>query len=107
MHTIAFVISLLVSALSMLFCLQLSKRLLEAKASLSRLANNGVPRLGGIAVFTAFLTTVFLITRLCKGALPEGLTGILAGGSLVLLFGLLDDVKELSPYLKLAAHVFA
>lgn len=62
-----------------------------------------VPRLGGLAVFVAFVAAVGLAAR--RGDLTAGygpddllrLDGLLIGGGLAVLLGLLDDVFDLPP----------
>jgi len=54
-----------------------------------------MPRLGGLAVFIGFAAAAALL-------LPDPrLTGLLLGGTLILLLGLLDDTRGLSPKVKL------
>lgn len=61
-----------------------------------------MPRMGGMAVYIGFVTAV-LLTR----EITPQVAGLLAGGSLVLLIGILDDTRGLSPRLKLAGQVVA
>lgn len=67
-----------------------------------------VPRLGGIAVFTAFTAAVGVAAW--RGILTAGygsddilrLKGLLIGGAMAFVFGLLDDRLDLSPWPQLA-----
>lgn len=67
-----------------------------------------VPRLGGIAVFTAFTAAVGVAAW--RGILTAGygsddilrLRGLLIGGAMAFVFGLLDDRLDLSPWPQLA-----
>ena len=61
-----------------------------------------MPRMGGMAVYIGFVTAV-LLTR----EITPQVAGLLAGGSLILLIGILDDTRGLSPRLKLAGQVAA
>jgi UDP-GlcNAc:undecaprenyl-phosphate/decaprenyl-phosphate GlcNAc-1-phosphate transferase len=69
-----------------------------------------IPRLGGVAIFVSFLVALG-----CLGAFGQltdliftrGNLGLIAGGTLMFLLGLLDDLVNLSPYVKLAGQFLA
>ncbi|MDQ0199063.1 glycosyltransferase family 4 protein [Neobacillus ginsengisoli] len=61
-----------------------------------------MPRLGGLAIFLSFLIGVLINNPDGEYHLP-----ILIGGIIIVLTGMLDDVKEISPKLKLAGQVAA
>ncbi len=62
---------------------------------------NVMPRLGGLAIYVAFVVTLLL-------TMPVGhVFGLITGVSLIVLTGLLDDIKGLSPWLKLGGQVLA
>lgn len=58
------------------------------------------PYLGGLAIYLAFATPV-LVWAAVRSSLPLPLLGLLAGGTVVCGLGLFDDVKELSPQVKI------
>jgi UDP-GlcNAc:undecaprenyl-phosphate GlcNAc-1-phosphate transferase len=58
-----------------------------------------MPYLGGMSILLSILLPVLLIT-LFRDQLDRRLLGILIGGSLISLLGLLDDMRNLSPYTK-------
>jgi len=60
------------------------------------------PRLGGVAVYLGFLGSVLL-----NSILPDWMIATLAAGSLLLIVGLIDDVRELPAASKLAAQLLA
>jgi UDP-GlcNAc:undecaprenyl-phosphate GlcNAc-1-phosphate transferase len=61
-----------------------------------------VPRGGGIAIFGAILlTSVFFLP------LDKHLIGILLGGTILMVSGVLDDIYNLSPYLRLGLGLLA
>ncbi|MCL5982285.1 MAG: undecaprenyl/decaprenyl-phosphate alpha-N-acetylglucosaminyl 1-phosphate transferase [Firmicutes bacterium] len=60
-----------------------------------------MPRLGGLAVFAGFAAASALLP-----AEPR-LTGLLLGGAVILLLGLLDDTRGLSPKVKLLGQSLA
>jgi len=60
------------------------------------------PRLGGIAVYGGFVGSVLL-----NSILPDWMIGILLAGSVLLVLGVIDDIKDLSPSIRLAAQLLA
>ncbi|WP_303674583.1 glycosyltransferase family 4 protein [Vampirovibrio chlorellavorus] len=67
-----------------------------------------IPRLGGVAIWLAFMLSLGVIVFLgWRPELHNALPGILAGGTIVFLLGLLDDLFNLSPYLKLSIQFIA
>jgi len=68
-----------------------------------RKVHNGVmPRMGGLAVYLAFIVAVLLFRDLT----PQ-VWGLLTGATVILLVGALDDIRGLSPRVKLAGQVIA
>ncbi len=67
-----------------------------------KIHNGPMPRLGGLAVYLAFVPAVLLFRELALQV-----WGLLAGATLVLLLGIVDDIRGLSPRVKLAGQVAA
>jgi len=65
-----------------------------------------VPYLGGVALFLACGGAILAVKLLHAGT-PRGVVGVMAGSMIVFLVGLLDDVKPLKPWTKLALQVVA
>lgn len=63
------------------------------------------PRLGGLAVYAGFLGGLLVLYFL--GGLPSRYLGLLVGGTLIFLVGVVDDVRSLSPRLKLVGQILA
>lgn len=61
-----------------------------------------VPRAGGIAIYLAILIASLVLLEPSKP-----LIGILLGGAIVVLVGIWDDYRDLSPYLRLGLNVLA
>ncbi|MFA5383789.1 MAG: MraY family glycosyltransferase [Eubacteriales bacterium] len=60
-----------------------------------------MPRLGGLAIYVAFVIPLLL-------TMPVGpVFGLITGVSLVVLTGVIDDIKGLSPWLKLGGQILA
>jgi UDP-GlcNAc:undecaprenyl-phosphate GlcNAc-1-phosphate transferase len=78
--------------LSSLFLLFLFKKL---SLRYNLLVSGGIPHIGGIAVGLAFILTSLLVF-LALRFLPKEALGILIASSLLLVFGILDDLHELS-----------
>ena len=67
-----------------------------------------IPRLGGIAIWLGFMLALGAVALISwRPELGNALPGILAGGAIVFALGLLDDLLNLSPYLKLAVQFAA
>ncbi len=67
-----------------------------------------VPRIGGIAIWGGFMLTVGLFSYFYSGQLETStLWGVLLGGSIIFFVGLLDDLYNLSPYMKLFGQFLA
>ena len=70
-----------------------------------------VPRLGGIAIFVSFLIALGAVGVFGHSPavflIGKGNLGLIAGGTLIFLLGLLDDLFNLSPYVKLAGQFLA
>ncbi len=61
-----------------------------------------VPYLGGLAVYLAFLASVAMTFELSQEVL-----GFLLASALIVVFGLIDDLGALSPWVKLAGQMLA
>ena len=61
-----------------------------------------MPRLGGLAIFLGFWLTVYMTTEM-----TGELYGLLAGGLLITLVGVIDDVRGVTAKQKLAVQIIA
>jgi UDP-GlcNAc:undecaprenyl-phosphate GlcNAc-1-phosphate transferase len=68
-----------------------------------------VPRLGGLAVFAAASVSILLGCALNRYIRADiySLRGMFVGGLIILLLGIVDDVRNLSPFLKLPVQFIA
>jgi len=70
-----------------------------------------IPRLGGIAIFFSFILALGVVGAMGHSPtlflLGKGNLGLIAGGTMIFLLGLLDDLLNLSPYVKLAGQFLA
>lgn len=67
-----------------------------------------VPRLGGVAIFLGFMLALGVIALFkWHHALGAALPGMLLGGTIIFGLGLLDDLRNLSPYVKLVVQFVA
>jgi UDP-GlcNAc:undecaprenyl-phosphate GlcNAc-1-phosphate transferase len=66
-----------------------------------------MPRLGGLAIFMAFIASFLVALPLADGYKPQIVAGILLGGAIVTLVGALDDRFGLSPKMKLLGQLLA
>jgi UDP-GlcNAc:undecaprenyl-phosphate GlcNAc-1-phosphate transferase len=67
-----------------------------------------IPRLGGVGIWLGFMLAFWLMV-LFNWEYPHGsgVVGILAGGSIIFALGLIDDLYNISPYVKLAGQFLA
>lgn len=114
-HAVALLLGFLISALVMPVVVRVAhaRGVLDLPGEARRHHAEAVPRLGGIAVFLGTLLAsgaVFLWGRLA-GTLtlpyPALLPAIALGSLVVFLTGLTDDLRGLSPLLKLGAQTLA
>lgn len=61
-----------------------------------------MPRLGGLAIFISFILCMVFLVKVSGPFL-----GIIYGASIVFLVGILDDVFQLSPWIKLMGQIIA
>lgn len=61
-----------------------------------------MPRLGGLAIYSGFILMVLLTQPL-----TEQVVGLLLGSTVIATVGVIDDIKELSPKVKLAGQILA
>lgn len=73
-----------------------------------RIHKVAVPRLGGVALYISIVATL-VITMAIGARWPKegGLAGIAAGGTLIFVLGLLDDLESIPAKIKLLVQVLA
>lgn len=66
-----------------------------------------IPRIGGLGIYTAFMLSVGLLleTSGIPAETAQGVAGLLAGGTLIVLLGLADDYKNLPAKAKLLGQI--
>jgi len=68
-----------------------------------RKVHHGImPRMGGLAIYLGFVVAVLLTQSLSRP-----LTGLLLGGTLIVLMGMVDDIRGVSPKMKLLGQIAA
>jgi len=67
-----------------------------------RVHKSPVPRLGGLAIFIAFLLSVVLFADITKE-----IRGVLIGAIIIVIIGAIDDIKPLRAYIKLIFQIIA
>ncbi len=63
-----------------------------------------VAYLGGVAIYLAFLLPVIGAKFMMHGTI-KGVIGITAGATIIMIMGLIDDIKNLGPYTKLGVEL--
>ncbi len=61
-----------------------------------------MPRLGGLGIYIGFIISVLLFLELTMQ-----LKGMILGGTIILLVGIVDDIRGISPLPKLMGQIFA
>lgn len=61
-----------------------------------------LPRAGGLAIYFGLVITTAIFIPFAKG-----IAGILLGGGLLVFIGIIDDKKDVNPYIRLAVNVLA
>jgi len=61
-----------------------------------------IPYYGGILLFLAFLFSVLIFVDMSREVV-----GLIAGGAIIMLIGIWDDYKGLSPYLRILMQIVA
>ncbi len=74
-----------------------------------KIHESSTPLLGGVAVYFAFLIAILANTAglVAPLVLNEGMLGVLAGGTLLLLVGVRDDIREVPASAKLMVQIVA
>lgn len=68
-----------------------------------RVHKKPIPLLGGLAIYIAFIITLILK----KGTLESSEIGIIIGSTIIVIGGVIDDIKELKPFAKLCFQIAA
>lgn len=66
-----------------------------------------MPRLGGLAIYVAFIAAYFVISPALDSLQTDVVFGLIVGGSIIVLVGALDDRFDLSPKIKLLGQIIA
>lgn len=69
-----------------------------------RMHKKPIPRLGGIAIFTAFFVSVICLT---VDFIDNQVRGVLLGALIIVVLGVVDDVLALKPLIKGIPQIFA
>ena len=67
-----------------------------------RMHHKPIPTIGGLAIYTGFLLVILVL-----GSMTRELGGILAGGTIIVLLGIVDDKYDLNAKLKLVVQLLA
>ncbi|MFW6022017.1 MAG: MraY family glycosyltransferase [Halanaerobiaceae bacterium] len=67
-----------------------------------KINKKAIPTIGGIAIYIGFLLPVLILT-----SINEMVMGIILGGTFILIIGIIDDLYELSPLMKLMGQITA
>jgi len=100
---LAFCVALLVSYLATPLVRRLAIRIGAVDQPNARKVHKSpIPRLGGLAIYLSFMAAI-LITL----PLDAQIYGVLLGATLIVILGVIDDLVELSPKVKLIGQILA
>ncbi len=100
----SFVVSFLVAFLSTPFVKNFAIKIgaVDVPDHKRRIHTKKTPRLGGLAIFYGFAVSVLLF---CK--IDKAVQGIILGSIIIVILGIIDDVKQLSAKVKLPFQILA
>ena len=92
-----FIIPMIISAVLILPVKQIAFRFgLYAKENNRTIHHGKIPRIGGVAIFLAFIGCSFFMLKETRT-----FDGLLIGATIIFIFGLIDDIVDLKPLYKL------
>lgn len=100
---------ILISAVISLLATPLVKKLavkigaIDVPKDERRVHKKPIPLLGGLAIYIAFIITIILK----KGSLETSELGIILGSTIIVIGGVIDDIKDLKPIVKLSIQIVA
>lgn len=100
---------ILISAVISLLATPLVKKLavkigaIDVPRDERRVHKKPIPLLGGLAIYIAFIITIILK----KGSLETSELGIILGSTIIVIGGVIDDIKNLKPLVKLSFQIAA
>ncbi|MBN1824038.1 MAG: undecaprenyl/decaprenyl-phosphate alpha-N-acetylglucosaminyl 1-phosphate transferase [Endomicrobiales bacterium] len=97
---VAFIISQLATPLSIIIARRLG--ILDFPDSARKIHQSPIPRIGGLAIFIAFIMTVIRNFQF-----SQQLTGLVVGSSIIYILGLLDDIRPLPATMRLIIQIGA
>src|SRR6056297_412429 len=96
----AFVLSFLFTPIARKLAFKLN--ILDVPKDDRKVHKKPIPYLGGLAIYASAIITMFVFSDLDKTTLS-----IIVGGSIIFLVGLIDDIRDISPKIKLAGQILA
>lgn len=98
---LSFLLSAFLSWLFTPLTLPLAKKVGAVAVPDERRHHRGViPQLGGMAIFLAFILVSLLLLKIGLLRWEKGLKAIMLGGILISILGMVDDIKDLPPFIK-------
>lgn len=101
---ISLVLSIILIPIIIKFCQQYS---LYDTVNARKIHSGNIPRLGGIAIALSFLISIIVFLIVEKNTSFKQSLPLIISGSLIFLFGIIDDLKELKAFYKLCVQIVA
>jgi UDP-GlcNAc:undecaprenyl-phosphate GlcNAc-1-phosphate transferase len=100
----AFIVAMVLAYLATPFVKKLAWRIgaVDIPRDNRRVHTHPIPRIGGLAIYAGFVAAVML-------TLPfdRMMAGLLLGSGIIVILGIVDDIKEISPKVKLLGQIAA
>lgn len=71
------------------------------------LNENPIPRLGGLAIVAAFMAAMIILLPFIEDFRTVQFAGFIAGAFIIVVLGIVDDVKDVNAKIKLAVQIIA
>ncbi len=103
-YFIAFLVALMISYILTPYAIKLAHKIgaIDVPKDNRRVHKKPIPRLGGLAIYAAFI-----LTALIMAPINRQLLGILAGATMIVGIGIIDDMKQISAKYKLLVQIVA
>lgn len=103
-----FILPMMIAAMVSLVSTPLVKKLAHRVGAIDipkddrRVHKTPIPRLGGLAIYLGFVLSVLIFFQI-----NQEILGMIIGSTIIVLMGIVDDIKPLSAKLKLAIQIIA
>ncbi len=105
-----FILATVISAILTPIAIKLAPKIgaMDVPKDTRRMHNHPIPRFGGLGIYIAMLVSILICVPRTEGSLGAvQVRGFLAGATIIVIVGLIDDLKGLKPVQKLIGQIIA